>query len=170
MEIKITFEIEKNSRETIDKLSTAIEKLGRRTMSDAVFNIVAKEMANSRNFEGEYAEQVEEEQKEEEKVKETPVAEATVEAPAQEVEHEPSAPDIVPVAETPAATEVPKATTPSYSNEQLTEFCSQASQLGLGSKVKDLIRNEFGVQKVSDLAEGTREDFVNKLRELGVRI
>lgn len=65
--------------------------------------------------------------------------------------------------------EVPKATLPTYTDEQLRTVCAEASKLGIGPKVKDLINNTFGVKSVYEIPNDKREEFVNKLRELGVR-
>ena len=65
--------------------------------------------------------------------------------------------------------EVPKATIPTYTDEQLRTVCAEASKLGIGPKVKDLINNTFGVKSVYEIPNDKREEFVNKLRELGVR-
>ncbi len=164
MEIKIIFEIEKNSRETLNKFSGALEKISDGNLiPEAILKHVNDDAINPKNQEEMYAGPAKKEVPT--PVAETPTETETSTVEETKVEHEPGATDVLPVSDG-----VPKATTPAYTNEQLVEFCSQASQLGLGSKVKDLIRNEFGVQKVSDLAENIREDFVNKLRGLGVRI
>lgn len=148
MEIKIVFEIEKESRKTIDKFSEVIGNLGE---IDKVIQKVVKSKEESNKVESGKDVQVESTQvKDEIENSENIETYETVELPNEET--------------------VPKTVTPAYTNEQLVEFCSQASQLGLGSKVKEIIRNGFGVQKVSDLASNVREDFVNKLRELGVRV
>ena len=65
--------------------------------------------------------------------------------------------------------EVPKATVPTYTDEQLRTVCAEASKLGIGPKVKDLINDTFGVKSVYEIPNDKREEFVNKLRELGVR-
>lgn len=65
--------------------------------------------------------------------------------------------------------EVPKATIPTYTDEQLRTVCAEASKLGIGPKVKDIINNTFGVKSVYEIPNYKREEFVNKLRELGVR-
>lgn len=151
MEIKIVFEIEEKSRSVINKFSEVLEKIADKNSTVDYILKNAKESANceivTRIINNEMSEPRDfekEYEEQEEKIKEASVIETPV--------------------------EVPKAATPTYTNEQLTEFCSQASQLGLGSKVKDVIRNEFNVLKVSDLPNEKREDFVNKLRGLGVRI
>lgn len=72
--------------------------------------------------------------------------------------------------ETKLDNDIPVATTPTYSSEDLTKMCIMASDLGLGVKVKELIRNKFEVMKVSEIPENKREEFATDLRELGVRI
>lgn len=72
-------------------------------------------------------------------------------------------PNVVPVPD------VPKATIPTYTDEQLRTVCAEASKLGIGPKVKDIINNTFGVKSVYEIPNYKREEFVNKLRELGVR-
>ena len=72
-------------------------------------------------------------------------------------------PNVVPVPD------VPKATIPTYTDEQLRTVCAEASKLGIGPKVKDIINNTFGVKSVYEIPNDKREEFVNKLRELGVR-
>lgn len=181
MEIKIIFEIEEKSRSVINKFSDVLEKItDKNTIADYILKnvkessnceiatrIINNEMANPRDFEKEYEEQ-EEKIKVDDRENNVENKEIKVDDKAGQVS---AVPDTSPVAEVSAPTvEVPKATTPTYTNEQLVEFCSQASQLGLGSKVKEIIRDGFGVHKVSDLPDEKREDFVNKLRELGVRI
>ncbi len=63
-----------------------------------------------------------------------------------------------------------QSSTPSYSDEALKKACADASQLGLGTQIKDLIRNKYGVIKVTELPDNTRNRFIEDLRALGVRV
>ena len=153
MEIKIMFEIEKNSRETLDKLSGALEKISKRDLiPDAILKHINGGVINPKNHEEMYVEQAK---------KEVPAS--VVETST--VEHEPGATDMLPVSD-----EVPKATTPTYTDEQLAAACVEASRLGLGSQVRELIRGTYKVSKVSEIPDGLRDGFIGDLRGVGVRI
>ena len=59
---------------------------------------------------------------------------------------------------------------PAYTDGQLTAACAEASRLGLGSQVRELIRGTYKVSKVSEIPEDLRGGFIGDLRGLGVRI
>lgn len=149
MEFKVNIVMEEKTRECIERLTGVLEK-GIKLDSNVISNVNVPQ------------------------VKEKPMTQV-VPTPTPNTEDRPTGdvkeetPQTTPTPNVDPAPEVPKATLPTYTDEQLRTVCAEASKLGIGPKVKDLINNTFGVKSVYEIPNDKREEFVNKLRELGVR-
>ncbi len=142
MEFKVNITMEEKTRECIERLTEVLEK-GIKLDSNVISSVNTPQVKEEQNAQG------------------------TSSPTTGEVKEE--TPQVAPTPNTAPAPDVPKATIPTYTDEQLRTVCAEASKLGIGPKVKDLINNTFGVKSVYEIPNDKREEFVNKLRELGVR-
>lgn len=149
MEIKAIIVMEEKTRECIERLTGVLEK-GIKLDSSIISNVGVPQVKEEPTTQ----------------VTSTPttnIGNWTTGDVKEEIPQTTPTPNVDPVPD------VPKAATPSYTDEQLRTVCAEASKLGIGPKVKDLINNTFGVKSVYEIPNDKREEFVNKLRELGVR-
>ena len=149
MEFKVNIVMEEKTRECIERLTGVLEK-GIKLDSNVISNVNVPQVK----------------EKPMTQVAPTPTSN-TEDRATGDVKEE--TPQTTPTPNVDPAPEVPKATLPTYTDEQLRTVCAEASKLGIGPKVKDLINNTFGVKSVYEIPNDKREEFVNKLRELGVR-
>lgn len=149
MEFKVNIVMEEKTRECIERLTGVLEK-GIKLDSNGISNVSVPQV------------------KEEPMTQVAPTPTTNIgNWTTGDVKEE--IPQTTPTSNVDPVPEVPKATLPTYTDEQLRTVCAEASKLGIGPKVKDLINNTFGVKSVYEIPNDKREEFVNKLRELGVR-
>ena len=155
MEIKVLFEIEKESRKVIENFSKALAGLENNLVQNIAASVAGK---------------IKESEKVETETK-------TGDWQTNDVKVEPDKKEEAPVknVETPKEEEPKKAETPSegtqgWSYEQLKAGCHEASTMNLGSKVAELIKGKYNLSKLTELDPKLYDAFANDLRELGVRI
>ena len=156
MEIKVLFEIEKESRKVIENFSKALTGLENNPVQNIAASVSGKikesEKVETETKTGDW--QTNDVKVEPEKKEETPVK--NVETPKEE---EPKK------AEAPAKEE-----TQGWSYDQLKAGCHEASTMNLGSKVAELIKGKYNLSKLTELDPKLYDAFANDLRDLGVRI
>ncbi|MDO4728459.1 MAG: hypothetical protein Q4B43_05570 [Bacteroidota bacterium] len=165
MELKLVIEMEEKTRVCIEKLTEAL------TTGESVINISSSQIAEK------IAEVVKKATKSKAKPKvEEPVMSPQDTAITDEVHKEnemPQAPVEAPTLQQPAEQpkqEVPVSATPTWTLEQLRQGCADASSLGKGANLKEIIRGKYGVIKLDELQTESYDSFVQDLRALGVRI
>lgn len=156
MEIKVLFEIEKESRKVIENFSKALTGLENNPVQNIAVSVAGKvketEKVETEIKTGDW--QTNDVKVEPEKKEETPVK--NVETPKEEE---------------PKKTETPaKEETQGWSYDQLKAGCHEASTMNLGSKVAELIKGKYKLSKLTELDPKLYDAFANDLRELGVRI
>lgn len=156
MEIKVLFEIEKESRKVIENFSKALAGLENNPVQNIAVSVAGKikepEKVETEIKTGDW--QTNDVKVEPEKKEETPVK--NVETPKEEE---------------PEKTEAPaKEETQGWSYDQLKAGCHEASTMNLGSKVAELIKGKYKLSKLTELDPKLYDAFANDLRELGVRI
>ncbi|MBF4806453.1 MAG: hypothetical protein HXM47_07665 [Pseudoleptotrichia goodfellowii] len=151
MELKLVIEMEEKTRACIEKLTEAL------TTGESVINISSPQIVEKTT------EVVKKATKSKAKSKvEEPVWTPQDTAITDEVQEEkPQAPVEAPT---------PQAATPSFTLDQLRAGGVEASNLGKGSSVKDLLNNKYKVEKLNDLPAEKYNEFAEDLRSLGVRI
>lgn len=149
MEIKVLFEIEKESRKVIENFSKALTGLENNPVQNIAVSVAGKvketEKVETETKTGDW--QTNDVKAEPEKTEETP----------QEVPNE-------------EKTETPAEGTQGWSYDQLKAGCHEASTMNLGSKVAELIKGKYNLSKLTELDPKLYDAFANDLRELGVRI
>ena len=162
MEIKVLFEIEKESRKVIENFSKALTGLENNPVQNIAVSVAGK-VKETEKVEteteiktGDW--QTNDVKIEPEKKEETPVK--NVETPKE-----------TPKEEEPKKAEAPaKEETQGWSYDQLKAGCHEASTMNLGSKVAELIKGKYNLSKLTELDPKLYDAFANDLRELGVRI
>nr|DAS26744.1 MAG TPA: hypothetical protein [Caudoviricetes sp.] len=159
MEIKVLFEIEKESRKVIENFSKALTGLENNPVQNIAVSVAEKvketEKVETETKTGDW--QTNDVKVEPEKTEETPVK--NVETPKE-----------TPKEEEPKKAETPATETQGWSYEQLKAGCHEASTMNLGSKVAELIKGKYKLSKLTELDPKLYDAFANDLRELGVRI
>lgn len=159
MEIKVLFEIEKESRKVIENFSKALTGLENNPVQNIAVSVAEKvketEKVETETKTGDW--QTNDVKVEPEKTEETPVK--NVETPKE-----------TPKEEEPKKAETPATETQGWSYEQLKAGCHEASTMNLGSKVAELIKGKYNLSKLTELDPKLYDAFANDLRELGVRI
>nr|DAS75958.1 MAG TPA: hypothetical protein [Bacteriophage sp.] len=155
MEIKVLFEIEKESRKVIENFSKALAGLENNPVQNIAVSVAGKikepEKVETEIKTGDW--QTNDVKVEPEKKEETPVK--NVETPKEEE---------------PKKAEDPATETQGWSYDQLKAGCHEASTMNLGSKVAELIKGKYNLSKLTELDPKLYDAFANDLRELGVRI
>ena len=153
MEIKVLFEIEKESRKVIENFSKALAGLGNNPVQSIAVSVAGKikepEKVETEIKIGDW--QTNDVKAEPEKTEETPQEEVQQEKVSKEVE-------------------TPSEGTQGWSYDQLKAGCHEASTMNLGSKVAELIKGKYNLSKLTELDPKLYDAFANDLRELGVRI
>ena len=159
MEIKVLFEIEKESRKVIENFSKALTGLENNPVQNIAVSVAGKvketEKVETETKTGDW--QTNDVKVEPEKKEESPVK--NVETPKE-----------TPKEEEPKKAEAPTAETQGWSYDQLKAGCHEASTMNLGSKVAELIKGKYNLSKLTELDPKLYDAFANDLRELGVRI
>ena len=153
MEIKVLFEIEKESRKVIENFSKALAGLENNPVQNIAAS-VAEKVKNPEKAETETETktgdwQTNDVKAEPEKKEETPVK--NVETPK---------------AEEPKKAEAPATETQGWSYDQLKAGCHEASTMNLGSEVAKLIKGKYNLSKLTELDPKLYDAFANDLREL----
>jgi len=164
MEIKVLFEIEKESRKVIENFSKALTGLENNPVHNIAVSVAGK-VKESEKVETEIKTgdwQTNDVKVEPEKKEETPVknVETPKETPQEEVQQEKVSKEV----------ETPSEGTQGWSYDQLKAGCHEASTMNLGSKVAELIKGKYNLSKLTELDPKLYDAFANDLRELGVRI
>lgn len=151
MEIKVLFEIEKESRKVIENFSKALAGLENNPVQNIAVSVAGKikEPEKVEIKTGDW--QTNDVKVEPEKKEETPQEEVQQEKVSKK-------------AETPATE------TQGWSYDQLKAGCHEASTMNLGSEVAKLIKGKYNLSKLTELDPKLYDAFANDLRELGVRI
>lgn len=153
MEIKVLFEIEKESRKVIENFSKALTGLKNNLVQNIAVSVAGKikepEKVESEIKTGDW--QTNDVKVEPEKTEETPQEEVQQEKVSKEVE-------------------TPAEGTQGWSYDQLKAGCHEASTMNLGSEVAKLIKGKYNLSKLTELDPKLYDAFANDLRELGVRI
>ena len=151
MEIKVLFEIEKESRKVIENFSKALAGLENNPVQNIAVSVAGKvkEPEKAETKTGDW--QTNDVKVEPEKTEETPQEEVQQEKVSKEAE-------------------TPTAETQGWSYDQLKAGCHEASTMNLGSKVAELIKGKYKLSKLTELDPKLYDAFANDLRELGVRI
>ena len=153
MEIKVLFEIEKESRKVIENFSKALTGLENNLVQNIAVSVAGKaketEKVETETKTGDW--QTNDVKAEPEKTEETPQEEVQQEKVSKEAE-------------------TPTAETQGWSYDQLKAGCHEASTMNLGSKVAELIKGKYKLSKLTELDPKLYDAFANDLRELGVRI
>lgn len=157
MEIKVLFEIEKESRKVIENFSKALTGLENNPVQNMAASVAGKikEPEKVEIKTGDW--QTNDVKVEPEKKEETPVK--NIETPKE-----------TPKEEEPKKAEAPTAETQGWSYDQLKAGCHEASTMNLGSEVAKLIKGKYNLSKLTELDPKLYDAFANDLRELGVRI
>lgn len=150
MEIKVLFEIEKESRKVIENFSKALTGLSSNVPVQNIVTSVAEKVKEPKKVETEA--KIGDWQTNDVKTKPEKKEEIPQEVPKEEK------------AETPAEE------TQGWSYDQLKAGCHEASTMNLGSKVAELIKWKYNLSKLTELDPKLYDAFANDLRELGVRI
>lgn len=155
MEIKVLFEIEKESRKVIENFSKALTGLENNPVQNIAASVAGKikepEKVETEIKTGDW--QTNDVKVEPEKKEESPVK--NVETPKEEE---------------PKKAETPSTETQGWSYDQLKAGCHEASTMNLGSEVAKLIKGKYNLSKLTELDPKLYDAFANDLRELGVRI
>lgn len=153
MEIKVLFEIEKESRKVIENFSKALTGLENNPVQNIAASVAGKikesEKVETETKTGDW--QTNDVKAEPEKTEETPQEEVQQEKVSKKVE-------------------TPAEGTQGWSYDQLKAGCHEASTMNLGSKVAELIKGKYNLSKLTELDPKLYDAFANDLRELGVRI
>ena len=153
MEIKVLFEIEKESRKVIENFSKALAGLENNPVQNIAVSVAGKaketQKVETETKTGDW--QTNNVKAEPEKTEETPQEEVQQEKVSKEVE-------------------TPAEGTQGWSYDQLKAGCHEASTMNLGSKVAELIKGKYNLSKLTELDPKLYDAFANDLRELGVRI
>ena len=153
MEIKVLFEIEKESRKVIENFSKALTGLENNPVQNIAVSVAGKvketEKVETETKTGDW--QTKDVKAEPEKTEETPQEEVQQEKVSKEVE-------------------TPAEGTQGWSYDQLKAGCHEASTMNLGSNVAELIKGKYNLSKLTELDPKLYDAFANDLRELGVRI
>ena len=153
MEIKVLFEIEKESRKVIENFSKALTGLENNPVQNIAASVAGKikesEKVETETKTGDW--QTNDVKAEPEKTEETPQEET-------------------PKEEEPKKAEAPATETQGWSYDQLKAGCHEASTMNLGSEVAKLIKWKYNLSKLTELDPKLYDAFANDLRELGVRI
>lgn len=153
MEIKVLFEIEKESRKVIENFSKALTGLENNPVQNIAVSVAGKvketEKVETETKTGDW--QTNDVKAEPEKTEETPQEEVQQEKVSKEVE-------------------TPAEGTQGWSYDQLKAGCHEASTMNLGSEVAKLIKGKYNLSKLTELDPKLYDAFANDLRELGVRI
>ena len=159
MEIKVLFEIEKESRKVIENFSKALAGLENNPVQNIAVSVAGKvketEKGETEIKTGDW--QMNDVKVEPEKKEEIPVK--NVETPKE-----------TPKEEEPKKAEAPATETQGWSYDQLKAGCHEASTMNLGSEVAKLIKGKYNLSKLTELDPKLYDAFANDLRELGVRI
>lgn len=157
MEIKVLFEIEKESRKVIENFSKALAGLENNPVQNIAAS-VAEKVKNPEKAETETETKTGDWQTNDVKVE----PEKKEETPVKNVE--------TPKEEEPKKAESPATETQGWSYDQLKAGCHEASTMNLGSEVAKLIKGKYNLSKLTELDPKLYDAFANDLRELGVRI
>ena len=153
MEIKVLFEIEKESRKVIENFSKALAGLENNPVQSIAVSVAGKaketQKVETETKTGDW--QTNDVKAEPEKTEETPQEET-------------------PKEEEPKKAEAPATETQGWSYDQLKAGCHEASTMNLGSEVAKLIKGKYNLSKLTELDPKLYDAFANDLRELGVRI
>ena len=155
MEIKVLFEIEKESRKVIENFSKALTGLENNSVQNIVVSV---------------AEKVKETKKVETETKTGDWQTNDVKVEPEKKEEIPAKKEETPKEEEPKKAEAPATETQGWSYDQLKAGCHEASTMDLGSKVAELIKGKYNLSKLTELDPKLYDAFANDLRELGVRI
>ena len=147
MEIKVLFEIEKESRKL-----TGLE-------NNPVQNIAVS-----------VAGKVKETEKVETEIKTGDWQTNDIKVEPEKKEEIPAKKEETPKEEEPKKAEAPATETQGWSYDQLKAGCHEASTMNLGSEVAKLIKGKYNLSKLTELDPKLYDAFANDLRELGVRI
>lgn len=155
MEIKVLFEIEKESRKVIENFSKALTGLENNPVQNIAASVAGKaketQKVETETKTGDWQTndvKVEPEKTPQEEVQQEKVQQEKVSKEA----------------------ETPTAETQGWSYDQLKAGCHEASTMNLGSKVAELIKGKYKLSKLTELDPKLYDAFANDLRELGVRI
>lgn len=155
MEIKVLFEIEKESRKVIENFSKALTGLENNSVQNIAVSV---------------AEKVKETKKVETETKTGDWQTNDVKVEPEKKEEIPAKKEETPKEEEPKKAEAPATETQGWSYDQLKAGCHEASTMNLGSKVAKLIKGKYNLSKLTELDPKLYDAFANDLRELGVRI
>ena len=155
MEIKVLFEIEKESRKVIENFSKALTGLENNSVQNIAVSV---------------AEKVKETKKVETETKTGDWQTNDVKVEPEKKEEIPAKKEETPKEEEPKKAEAPATETQGWSYDQLKAGCHEASTMNLGSEVAKLIKGKYNLSKLTELDPKLYDAFANDLRELGVRI
>jgi hypothetical protein len=155
MEIKVLFEIEKESRKVIENFSKALTGLENNPVQSIAVSVAGK---------------VKETEKVETETKTGDWQTNDVKVEPEKKEEIPAKKEETPKEEEPKKAEAPATETQGWSYDQLKAGCREASTMNLGSKVAELIKGKYKLSKLTELDPKLYDAFANDLRELGVRI
>jgi hypothetical protein len=155
MEIKVLFEIEKESRKVIENFSKALTGLENNPVQNIAVSVAGK---------------VKETEKVETETKTGDWQTNDVKVEPEKKEEIPAKKEETPKEEEPKKAEAPATETQGWSYDQLKAGCHEASTMNLGSKVAELIKGKYNLSKLTELDPKLYDAFANDLRELGVRI
>lgn len=153
MEIKVLFEIEKESRKVIENFSKALAGLENNPVQNIAASVAGK---------------IKEPEKVEIKTGDWQTNDVKVEP--EKKEEIPAKKEETPKEEEPKKAEAPATETQGWSYDQLKAGCHEASTMNLGSEVAKLIKGKYNLSKLTELDPKLYDAFANDLRELGVRI
>lgn len=155
MEIKVLFEIEKESRKVIENFSKALTGLEKNPVQNIAVSVAGK---------------VKETEKVETETKTGDWQTNDVKVEPEKKEEIPAKKEETPKEEEPKKAEAPATETQGWSYDQLKAGCHEASTMNLGSEVAKLIKGKYNLSKLTELDPKLYDAFANDLRELGVRI
>lgn len=155
MEIKVLFEIEKESRKVIENFSKALTGLENNPVQNIAVSVAGK---------------VKETEKVETEIKTGDWQTNDIKVEPEKKEEIPAKKEETPKEEEPKKAEAPATETQGWSYDQLKAGCHEASTMNLGSEVAKLIKGKYNLSKLTELDPKLYDAFANDLRELGVRI
>ena len=155
MEIKVLFEIEKESRKVIENFSKALTGLENNPVQSIAVSVAGK---------------AKETEKVETEIKTGDWQTNDVKVEPDKKEEIPAKKEETPKEEEPKKAETPATETQGWSYDQLKAGCHEASTMNLGSEVAKLIKGKYNLSKLTELDPKLYDAFANDLRELGVRI
>ena len=155
MEIKVLFEIEKESRKVIENFSKALTGLENNPVQNIAVSVAGK---------------VKETEKVETEIKTGDWQTNDIKVEPEKKEEIPAKKEETPKEKVSKEVETPSEGTQGWSYDQLKAGCHEASTMNLGSKVAELIKGKYNLSKLTELDPKLYDAFANDLRELGVRI